>query len=194
MPLLPRRAGPLFGLVPSGSPLMALLSRLSLLSLCVLLVGAAPTVAATPVVGTVANPARLPGSIPLALRNGEPSKKPPLGARAVRIAAEQLGTPYRYGGMSSSGFDCSGLVAYVYGKLGVSLPHNAAAQYAYGRPVRRSELRPGDLVFFHGLGHVGLYIGRGKIIHSPQSGERVEIQNLAERSGSVEGARRLVRS
>lgn len=173
---------------------MALLSRLSLLSFCVLLVGAAPTVAATPVVGTVANPARLPGSIPLALRNGEPSKKPPLGARAVRIAAEQLGTPYRYGGMSSSGFDCSGLVAYVYGKLGVSLPHNAAAQYAYGRPVSRSQLRPGDLVFFHGLGHVGLYIGRGRIIHSPQSGERVEIQNLAERSGGVEGARRLVRS
>ena len=100
--------------------------------------------------------------------------------------------PYRYGGSSPSGFDCSGLVAYVYGRLGVELPHNAAAQYAYGRPVDRSHLRPGDLVFFHGLGHVGLYIGRGRIIHAPQTGERVEIQRLAARSVSVEGARRLV--
>ena len=61
-------------------------------------------------------------------------------------------------------------------------------------PVDRRHLRPGDLVFFHGLGHVGLYVGRGRIIHAPQSGERVEIQSLASRSGSVEGARRLVRS
>lgn len=173
---------------------MALPSRICLLSFCVVFLGATPTAAAAPAVGTVANPARLPGSIPLALRDDQPSKTPSLGARAVRIAAEQLGTPYRYAGISPSGFDCSGLVAYVYGRLGVDLPHNAAAQFDYGRPVSRSRLRPGDLVFFHGLGHVGLYIGRGKIIHSPQSGERVEIQSLAERSGSVEGARRLVRA
>ena len=109
----------------------------------------------------------------------------------MRIAARELGVPYRYGGSSPSGFDCSGLVAYVYGKLGVRLPHNAAAQYSYGRAVDRRHLEPGDLVFFHGLGHVGLYIGHGRIIHAPQSGERVEIQSLASRSGSVEGARRL---
>ena len=103
--------------------------------------------------------------------------------------------PYRYGGSSpSGGFDCSGLVAYVYGKLGVRLPHNAAAQYAYGRAIDRSHLLPGDLVFFHGLGHVGVYIGHGRIIHAPQTGERVEIQSLASRRGPVEGARRLVRS
>ena len=173
---------------------MALLSRICLLSFCVLLLGASPTLAAAPAVGTVANPARLPGSIPLAVRTTQPRKKPSLGARAVRIAARELGTPYRYGGMAPSGFDCSGLVAYVYGKLGVDLPHNAAAQYGYGRPVGRGQLQPGDLVFFHGLGHVGLYIGHGKIIHSPQSGERVEIQSLGERSGSVEGARRLIHS
>ncbi|MEO5632533.1 C40 family peptidase [Gaiella sp.] len=173
---------------------MALLPRICLLSFCVLLLGAPPTVAASPAVGTVANPARLPGSIPLAVPKTQARKKASLGARAVRIAARELGTPYRYGGMSPSGFDCSGLIAYVYGKLGVVLPHNAAAQFGHGRPVSRSHLRPGDLVFFHGLGHVGLYIGGGKIIHSPQSGERVEIQNLAERSGSVQGARRVVRS
>ena len=112
----------------------------------------------------------------------------------MRIAAAELGVPYRYGGSSPSGFDCSGLVAYVYAKLGIRLPHNAAAQYSYGRAVDRGHLKPGDLVFFHGLGHVGLYIGQGRIIHAPQSGERVSIQSLASRSGSVEGARRLTRS
>ena len=76
----------------------------------------------------------------------------------------------------------------------MQLPHNAAAQYAFGRPVDRGHLRPGDLVFFHGLGHVGLYIGRGRIIHAPQTGERVEIQSLASRGGSVEGARRVTRA
>ena len=107
------------------------------------------------------------------------------------IAAKELGVPYRYGGSSPSGFDCSGLVAWVYGRLGVSLPHNAAAQYAYGKPVDRGHLQPGDLVFFHGLGHVGLYIGHGRMIHAPQSGETVEIQALTARSGTVEGARRI---
>ena len=172
---------------------MALLSRICLLSLCIALLDAAPAIVAKPTVGTVANPARLPVSVPLAVEKPRP-KAPPLGTRAVRIAAREIGTPYRYGGMSPSGFDCSGLVAYVYGKLGVSLPHNAAAQYSYGRPVSRGNLRPGDLVFFHGLGHVGLYIGRGRIIHAPQSGERVEVQSLAERSQSIQGARRLIRS
>lgn len=194
MALLLRRAGPLRARFAFRSSLMALLPRICLLSFCVLLLGASPTVAAPAVVDAVANPARLPGSIPLAVVRTHRRAAPSLGARAMRIAARELGTPYRYGGISPRGFDCSGLVAYVYGKLGVDLPHNAAAQYAYGRPVSPGHLRPGDLVFFHGLGHVGLYLGRGKIIHAPQSGEWVEIQSLAERSGSIEGARRLVRS
>ena len=120
-----------------------------------------------------------------------PQAAPTLGERAVRIAAHELGVPYRYGGSSPSGFDCSGLVAYVYGKLGIPLPHNAAAQYGYGRAVDRAHLKPGDLLFFHGLGHVGLYIGHGRMIHAPRTGENVEIQSLAARSGSVEGARRI---
>ena len=172
---------------------MALSARICLLALVLVLAPAASTAATkTGSLPTVPNPARLAGSLAL---QPVPKRKPPsLGQRAVRIAAGELGVPYRYGGSSPSGFDCSGLVAYVYGKLGVRLPHNAAAQYGYGRPVARGSLRPGDLVFFHGLGHVGLYIGRGRIIHAPQSGERVEIQSLAVRSGSVEGARRLVRA
>jgi peptidoglycan DL-endopeptidase CwlO len=84
-------------------------------------------------------------------------------------------------------------VMWVYGRLGIHLPHNAAALYGVGRPVPRSSLRPGDLLFFHGLGHVGLYIGRGRMIHAPQSGQTVEIQSLASRRGSLVGARRITR-
>ncbi len=120
-----------------------------------------------------------------------PPKPPTLAARAVSLARAELGVPYRYGGASPSGFDCSGLVMWVYGRLGIALPHNAAALFAVGRPVSTQHLRPGDLVFFHGLGHVGIYIGEGRMIHAPQTGERVEIEALGERSGDLEGARRI---
>jgi cell wall-associated NlpC family hydrolase len=115
-----------------------------------------------------------------------------LGSMAARLALRWLGAPYRWGGASPGGFDCSGLVHYTYARLGVRLPHNAAAQFGYGRPVPRSRLRPGDLLFFSGLGHVGLYVGGGRMIHAPQSGERVEIVALAARYGArLVGARRL---
>jgi len=120
-----------------------------------------------------------------------PPREPTLAERAVQIARTQLGVPYVYGGASPGGFDCSGLVMWVYGRLGVALPHNAAALYSTGRFVSLSQLRPGDLVFFHGLGHVGIYIGHGRMIHAPQTGERVEIEALGEHSGAVEGARRI---
>jgi len=119
-----------------------------------------------------------------------PPSPPTIAERAITLARTQLGVPYSYGGASPAGFDCSGLVSWVYGRLGVSLPHNAAALYGVGRPVAHGSLRPGDLVFFSGLGHVGLYIGRGRMIHAPQSGEHVEIQALDERSAPV-GARRV---
>jgi cell wall-associated NlpC family hydrolase len=101
-----------------------------------------------------------------------------LGARAVALARRELGVPYLWGGESPRGFDCSGLVAYVYARLGVSLPRVAADQYRAGRHVARSMLRPGDLVFFHGLGHVGIYIGGGRFIHAPHTGEVVRISSL----------------
>ena len=97
----------------------------------------------------------------------------------VGIAMQYLGTPYVYGGESPGGFDCSGLVMYVFGQIGVSLPHNAAAQYGDGMPVSRDQLEPGDLVFFNGLGHVGIYIGGGQFIHAPHTGDVVKISSLA---------------
>ena len=134
----------------------------------------------------------LPGSVPSPAQFVPPPPRPPtLAERAVKLARTQLGVPYVYGGESPGGFDCSGLVMWVYGRLGIPLPHNAAALYSTGQPVSRSHLRPGDLVFFHGLGHVGIYVGQGRMIHAPQTGERVEIEALGERSGSVEGARRI---
>ena len=99
-------------------------------------------------------------------------------------------TPYVWGGSSPGGFDCSGFVAYVYAQMGVSLPHNAASQYGYGTPVAYSDLEPGDLVFFSGLGHVGIYIGGGQFIHAPHTGDVVKISSLSEHGGYV-GARRL---
>jgi peptidoglycan DL-endopeptidase CwlO len=111
---------------------------------------------------------------------------------AVGIAMQYLGTPYVYGGASPSGFDCSGFVMYVFAQIGVSLPHNAAAQYGYGTPVDRSQLQPGDLVFFNGLGHMGIYVGGGSFIHAPHTGDVVKISSMSGwYASSYVGARRL---
>jgi peptidoglycan DL-endopeptidase CwlO len=169
---------------------MALSFRICLLALCVLVLPAAAAAGGTSkrkTVPAVVNPAPL-------LPAPKPRRSPlTLGQRAVRIAAQELGVPYRYGGSSPSGFDCSGLTSWVYARLGVSLPHNAAAQFGYGRRVDLGHLKAGDLLFFHGLGHVGLYIGKGRFIHAPRSGERVSVQSLASRRGTIDGARRVSR-
>ncbi len=91
---------------------------------------------------------------------------------------QYLGVPYVWGGASPGGFDCSGFVMFVYAQMGVSLPHHAADQYNYGTPVSRDQLEPGDLVFFDGLGHVGIYIGGGQFVHAPHTGDVVKISSL----------------
>jgi peptidoglycan DL-endopeptidase CwlO len=110
----------------------------------------------------------------------------------VGIAMRYLGVPYVWGGASPSGFDCSGFVMYVFAQAGVSLPHNAAMQYGYGSPVSRESLAPGDLVFFDGLGHVGIYIGGGQFVHAPHTGDVVKISSMTGWYASTYvGARRL---
>jgi peptidoglycan DL-endopeptidase CwlO len=109
----------------------------------------------------------------------------------VGIAMQYLGVPYRWGGASPSGFDCSGFTMYVYAQVGISLPHNAAMQYGMGSAVGREFLQPGDLVFFNGLSHVGLYIGGNQFVHAPHTGDVVKISPLTGwYSSTYVGARR----
>jgi cell wall-associated NlpC family hydrolase len=110
---------------------------------------------------------------------------------AATIAMRYLGVPYLWGGASPAGFDCSGLVLYVYAQLGISLPHFAAAQYGSGTPVARDQLQPGDLVFFDGLNHVGIYIGGDEMIHAPHTGDVVKISPMSDFGNAYVGARRL---
>ena len=119
---------------------------------------------------------------------------PPTHSNVVGIALSQLNVPYVWGGASPGGFDCSGLVMWSYAQVGVSLPHSSYAQYSYGVPVSYDQLQPGDLVFFDGLGHVGIYIGSGEFVHAPHTGDVVRISSLSEAwySGSYVGARRIL--
>ena len=120
---------------------------------------------------------------------------PAVYAGVAGIAMQYLGIPYLWGGASpSTGFDCSGFIMYVYAQVGVSLPHNAAAQYGSGVPVSRAELQPGDLVFFDGLGHNGIYIGGGQFVHSPHTGDVVKISSLDDSwyAATWVGARRIL--
>ena len=111
----------------------------------------------------------------------------------VGIAMQYLGVPYVWGGASPSGFDCSGFSMYVFAAMGVSLPHHAASQYSMGTPVSKDQLQAGDLVFFNGLGHMGIYIGGGQFIHAPHSGDVVKISSLSDSwyAATWVGARRL---
>jgi cell wall-associated NlpC family hydrolase len=111
----------------------------------------------------------------------------------VGIAMRYLGVPYRWGGASpSTGFDCSGFTMFVYAQVGVSLPHYTGAQWAMGSPVARSQLQPGDLVFFNNLGHMGIYVGGNSFIHAPHTGDVVKISSMTGwYDRTYVGARRL---
>jgi cell wall-associated NlpC family hydrolase len=115
----------------------------------------------------------------------------------VSIALQYLGIPYQWAGASpTTGFDCSGLVQYVFGQLGVSLPHNTVAQWNSPNAVSvpRNQLQPGDLVFFDGLDHVGIYIGNGSFIDAPHTGALVRVDRLDDGwyAANYDGAKRIV--
>lgn len=108
------------------------------------------------------------------------------GEDIVELARKYLGTQYVWGGSDPSGFDCSGLVTYVFGQNGISLPRVTYDQINVGQSVQPNKLRPGDLVFFDtdrkrsGPDHVGIYVGGGKFIHAPRPGAKVKISSLAD--------------
>ncbi len=120
-------------------------------------------------------PRRSPNYVPPA----PPNANAPL---VVRIAYAQLGKPYVYAGSGPDVFDCSGLVMYCYAQIGIDLPHSSYMQCDCGPRVAYEDLQPGDLVFFHGYGHVGMYVGDGQYIHAPRTGDVVRVADLSVRS------------
>jgi peptidoglycan DL-endopeptidase CwlO len=136
-----------------------------------------PKQGSTPVPAPAPQPEPAPSPSP---SPSPPTASPPPATHGgvVAIALRYLGVPYRWGGASPAGFDCSGLVMYVFAKVGVYLPHSSYMQYQYGHFVPRSQLQPGDTVFFNGLSHVGIYIGGGQFVHAPHTGDVVKISSL----------------
>jgi peptidoglycan DL-endopeptidase CwlO len=149
----------------------------------------APTVTVTttdttPTDTTTTAPAPVPDTPAAPLPAGHPD--------AASIAARYLGVPYVWGGATPAGFDCSGLVVYVYAQLGIALPHYTVALWALGVAVPRNQLQPGDLVFFDALDHVGIYIGANEFIHAPQTGDVVKVSTLSgSYAAGYVGARRI---
>lgn len=120
----------------------------------------------------------------------EPSAPLPSGsgnAAAASVAMQYLGVPYRWGGEDPSGFDCSGLATYAYRQIGKSVPHYTVAAYNAFPKVPLGSLQAGDLVFFNGLNHMGIYIGGGQYVHAPQTGDVVKVSPLSSR-GDIVGA------
>ena len=121
----------------------------------------------------------------------------PSGLALARTAEMLLGRPYREGGALPDGFDCSGLVTYVFARHGIAVPRDVRRQSAAGWPVDRGDLAPGDLVFFATTGsgptHVGIAIGGGRFIHAPKSGDVVRVESLSASywASRLVGARRV---
>ena len=151
---------------------------------------ASETITLTPEQGT---PEQVAARAPSTLLAGA---KPGTGSSAVQTATGFLGTPYRWGGSQPGGFDCSGLVSYVYGKLGIKLPRVAADQATVGEYIAYADLQPGDAVFFADssgyIHHEGIYIGGGQMVHSPHTGDVVKVSDISTGYyfGQFAGARR----
>jgi len=135
------------------------------------------TILALALAGCASAPYRAP-----AASSGSTRPTAELSDQAATHAQRMVGKPYRFGGSSPAGFDCSGLVLYSYKQAGLSLPHNTDRQRTASRPVKVAELRRGDLLFFNQegkkFGHVGIYVGGGKFVHAPSSGKSVRSDRL----------------
>ena len=134
---------------------------------------------------------------PLPLPTATPVPTPipvPIGERVANTVKQYLGVPYVWGGTTPNGFDCSGLVQYVYAQFGITVSRTSKEQSTNGWAVSRGELKEGDLVFFannQGIHHVGVYVGDGQFIHAPETGDVVKITALSERNDYY-CARRIV--
>ncbi len=145
---------------------------------------AATAVAPTPVAPepVPANPAPSAPAEPLPSGSGN--------AAAATVAMKYLGVPYKWGGASpSTGFDCSGLASYAYAQIGKSVPHYTVAIWNAFPKVPAGQLQVGDLVFYRGLGHMGIYIGGGQYVNAPQTGDFVKVSGMASRSDYVGAVR-----
>ncbi|WP_460351819.1 C40 family peptidase [Actinoallomurus acanthiterrae] len=98
----------------------------------------------------------------------------------LKFACAQLGKSYVFGGAGPNVWDCSGITMVAFAKVGIKLNHWVPDQYDASRRVSKADLQPGDLVFFHDLGHMGIYIGKGKFLHAPHTGDVVKISNLSD--------------
>jgi len=105
-----------------------------------------------------------------------------IGSEIALRAISLVGAPYKWGGSGPNSFDCSGLVRYIHGQLGIEAPRTAAEQYSAAKPVSLKGLSPGDLLFFRIKGsrvsHVAIYTGEGRFVHAPQTGRSVELRTL----------------
>jgi cell wall-associated NlpC family hydrolase len=111
-----------------------------------------------------------------------PAPLPSVGNEIAMRAISLLGRPYVWGGADLTGFDCSGLVRFIYDQVGIPVPRTAAEQFSAAKPIQLTGLEPGDLLFFrtHGqrISHVAIYTGEGRFIHAPRSGQPVEFRML----------------
>jgi cell wall-associated NlpC family hydrolase len=152
--------------------------KICIFALTITLLGAIAGCASQPQDERVSKPPSATERQPRVLARPRPAG---VGQRAATAALQQVGVPYRYGGSSSSGFDCSGLVQFSYARAGKNVARTTRQLWSTTRSVRRADLRVGDLLFFNFEGkmsHVGLYIGEQRFVHAPSSGRKVSIASL----------------
>lgn len=145
--------------------------KFSILALAITMLG---MVSACSTQAVVEGPDRSPATRPIA-------RSQDMGTRAAAVALSQVGVPYLYGGSTTSGFDCSGLVQYSYGRAGKHVPRTTGQLWSATSTVRREDLQVGDLLFFSiegKMSHVGMYIGDQRFVHAPSSGRTVTVGKL----------------